>query len=388
MPQKLQASVREHAMSEVWRSRFARIVEGGLWAIIANVVRRPYRAQSMRAANPEPVVPAVAEALLRAEIAALPAARRLVDNGRFQVYCATADEIPWTLQEIGRLRELAFREVSEGTGRCSDIDMFDSYYRQLFVWDSEANAVVGGYRMGLLDEILERYGKRGLYTQSLFKYAPRVLDSMNPALELGRSFIRPEYQRDYAPLLLLWRGIARFVARSPKYAVLFGAVSISSSYALSSRRLMVEFLSANNAETRLARYIKPRRPFRGGQRNASPDTKQHGILDIDDLSRAIAQAEHDHKGIPVLLRQYLRLGGRLLGFSFDRNFADALDGLMMVDLRLTAWPVLARYMGAADAAAFLEYHRLQAAKPESVISHLTSGRRLARKRPDALSRLP
>ncbi len=111
------------------------------------------------------------------------------------------------LQEIGRLRELTFRAVGEGSGKSADIDLFDAYYLHMFVWDAQANAIVGAYRLGLVEEILARYGKRGLYTHSLFRYGPRMLDMLKPAIELGRSFVRAEYQRSFAPMLLLWRGI-------------------------------------------------------------------------------------------------------------------------------------------------------------------------------------
>ena len=347
-------------MTVDWLAGLARSVGTGLWPLIASIADRPYRARSASAGTHMEVVPEMAQTILVAEIDALPASQQLVDTGRFQVFCARAGQIPFALQEIGRLRELTFRAVGEGTGRCSDIDMFDAYYLHMFVWDTQGKAIIGAYRLGLVDEILARYGKRGLYTQSLFKYGSRVLDSMNPAIELGRSFVRVEYQRTFTPLLLLWRGIARFIECSPRYAVLFGPVSISSSYAPSSRRLIVEYLSANSAEPRLAPRVKPRRPLRDIACNVPSSMQRSDLKDIDDLSRLIVQIEHDHKGVPVLLRQYLRLGGRLLGFSFDPDFSDTLDGLIMVDLRNTSPKVLARYMGETGAAAFLAYHESQA----------------------------
>lgn len=307
-------------------------------------------------AHPVPVAPAIPRALLKAEIECLPEDQRLVASGNFTVQYARATQIPWCLQEIGRLRELTFRTAGEGTGRASDVDLFDAYYLHLFVWDTQAEKIVGAYRMGLTDEILGRYGKRGLYTQSLFKYGPRLLESLNPAIELGRSFVRTEYQRSFSPLMLLWRGIGRFILRSPQYAVLFGPVSISNSYAALSRQLMVEFLSANNAEAGLARHVKPRRPFRSLRSRVWDEMEFASVRDIEDLSRAIARIEGDRKGIPILLRQYLKLGGRLLGFSADKQFSDALDGLIMVDLRSSSPRVLARYMGEEGAATFLGFH--------------------------------
>lgn len=154
------------------------------------------------------VAETVPRALLKAEVEALPPAQNLIATGHLKVLYAQAAQIPWCLQEIGRLRELTFRAAGEGTGKTTDIDLFDAYYLHLFVWDAKSEKIVGGYRMGLADQIVGRFGKRGLYTQSLFSYGPRLLKTLNPAIELGRSFVREEYQRNFLPLMLLWRGIA------------------------------------------------------------------------------------------------------------------------------------------------------------------------------------
>ncbi len=283
----------------------------------------------------------------------MPAEQHLVTSGQFSVYCARAEQFPWCLQEIGRLRELTFRAAGEGTGKSSDVDLFDAYYLHLFVWDTRASAIIGAYRMGLADEIVARYGKRGLYTHSLFRYGDRVLQAMNPAIELGRSFVRVEHQRSFAPLMLLWRGIGQFIVRHPQYAILFGAVSISNDYEPASRRLIVDYLSANNIEKNLARHVKPRRPFRSTKAAAYDQAEFAALNDIEDVSRMVKQIERDSKGVPILLKQYLKLGGRLLAFSADEAFNDALDGLIMVDLRASDPRVLSRYMGEEGAAAFL-----------------------------------
>ena len=318
----------------------------------------PLRSPFERPATPQTVAvdPAITRTLLKAEVEALPVEQHLVSSGQFLVVYARAPQIPWCLQEIGRLRELTFRAVGEGTGKASDIDLFDAYYLHLFVWDSQAEMIVGAYRLGLADEILDRFGKGGLYTQSLFAYGSRLLKCLNPAIELGRSFVRSEYQRNYAPLMLLWRGIGRFILRAPKYAVLFGPVSISNSYAAVSRELMVEFLSMNNMEAGVARYVRPRRPFRGPRQTKWDGVDCASLKSIEDLSRAIERIEGDQKGVPILLKQYLKLGGRMLCFSADKAFSNALDGLTMIDLRTSEPRVLARYMGDDGATGFLAYH--------------------------------
>ena len=274
------------------------------------------------------------------------------------VVCAQARQIPWCLQEIGRLRELSFRAAGEGTGRATDIDLFDAYYRHLFVWDARACAIVGAYRIGLADEILARIGPRGLYTHSLFKYGRQLLDHVNPALELGRSFVREDYQKSFAPLLLLWRGIGQFVVNEPRYAVMFGPVSISNDYTPLSRRLLVDYLRAHAMEKALARHVKPRRPFRAPPSTMRRELDVAVLRGVEGVSRLVARIERDNKGMPILLKQYLKLGGRTLAFSADENFGNALDGLIMVDLRRSDPRVLARYMGAQGAEAFLAYHRV------------------------------
>jgi putative hemolysin len=294
--------------------------------------------------------------LLTAEIRHLPNEQLLTEAGKFQVYYARAKQIPWVLQEIGRLREISFRTVGEGTGKDLDIDLFDSFYLHLFVWNNDAREVVGGYRLGLADEIVDKYGMSGLYSYSLFKYSRSFVNRINPAVELGRSFVRPEYQRNFTPLMLLWKGIGRFVAAHPRYAVLFGPVSISNEYSSMSQQLLIEFLRLNMFDMALGRKVRPRSPYRQRpfQRLRSPQVD--GLKSIEDVSALVADIESDDKGVPVLIRQYLKLGGRMLGFNIDAQFSDVVDGLIRVDLRETDPRILQKYMGREEAQAFINYH--------------------------------
>jgi len=313
----------------------------------------------------EDVAAAVPVPLLCAEVNALPATQRLEQSGDLEVWYARAGEIPWLLQEIGRLREISFRAIGEGTGRSCDIDLYDALYLHLFIWDRNQQRVVGAYRLGLTDEIVNQCGLTGLYTYSLFRYRRALLQQTAPAIELGRSFVRPEDQRSYTPLLLLWKGIGRFVAHHPRYRTLFGPVSISNSYTSTSQRLLVQFLRANNYLPHLARYVRPRRPFRLPLRNSWPvDADVPGSL--EQLSEWVAALESDQKGVPVLLRQYLKLGGKLLGFNVDPSFSNAVDGLIMVDLRQTDAAVLAKYMGRDAAEYFRAQHGVGATEQQAI----------------------
>jgi putative hemolysin len=302
-----------------------------------------------------PVAAQPSAAILAAEVERLPAENLLVDAGNEAVYVATAREIPNLLCEIGRQREITFREVGEGTGRESDLDEFDWTYRHLFVWSRENREVIGAYRLGLTDSILRARGLDGLYTSTLFAFKPRLFEAMGPAIETGRSFIRSEYQRSYAGLMLLWKGIGQFVLRHPAHATLFGPVSISADYRSASQRLIVSFLEQNKYAHEWSRWVRPRTSTRPGRVDGyalSPDQ----LRDLDDVSSFIAEIEADHKGVPILLKQYLKLGGRLLGFNVDPEFANVLDVLIMVDLRRTERKILGRYMGREGAARFLSGH--------------------------------
>ena len=307
----------------------------------------------------QPVAPAVARQALLAEFEQLSPQHCLEENREFSVHVAQADEIPVLMQELGRLREATFREAGEGSGKCRDLDCFDRYYKHVLLWSKVNRELAGAYRMGLTGEILPARGASGLYTSTLFRYHPSVFERLGPALELGRSFVRPEYQRQYAPLLMLWKGIGRYLAAHPELAVLFGAVSISSRYNRVSRELIVRFFQAREKNHELARLIAPRRPFQPGWiRPGDCPTACDKLKNLDELADPIGDLETDGKGIPILLKQYAKLGGRLVSFNVDRNFSDVLDGLVLVDLRQTDPVALARYMGKDGVAAFRRYHSL------------------------------
>jgi putative hemolysin len=304
----------------------------------------------------EPISEAPAASLISAEIASLPQSQLLTEGGNMQVFYASAKQIPWVLQEIGRLREITFRQTGEGTGKSTDLDLFDEYYHHLFVWNKNSREIVGAYRLGLADEIVEQFGIKGLYTRTLFKYKRQLLESLYPSIELGRSFVRQEYQKNFVPIMLLWKGIGQFIAQNPRYRYLFGPVSISSEYETVSQQLLVDFLKNNNFHQQLARHVKPLNPFRKAIKSSWTSDDFAVVNDIEQISDIVAQFEKDQKGAPVLLKQYLKLGGTLLGFNVDHDFNNALDGLIMVDLVKTDAKVLSKYLGTEQTQAFLAFH--------------------------------
>jgi len=298
---------------------------------------------------------------LASEIAALPSDCLVEDTREFAVYLAGARQIPLALREIGRLREITFRAAGEGTGQPTDLDRFDPYYLHLFLWNKEKREIAGGYRLGEVPKILARLGPGRLYTESLFRFKTGFFARLGPSLELGRSFIRPEYQRAYAPLLLLWKGIAGFVARHPEYSMLIGAVSVSNRYSPVSRELIARYFERQNAADDTTDWrgaVRARRPLRANLLQRWETSALYSLLpDLEDLSAPISDLEPDGKGIPILVRQYVKLGGKLLAFSVDPQFGNTLDGFVMVDLTRTSPEILSRYMGKDRAQIFFAWHR-------------------------------
>jgi putative hemolysin len=307
----------------------------------------------------EPIAPPVPQSLIIDDINALPADRLLTESADLAVYAARASELPHLLDELGRLREITFRAAGEGTGRSADLDRFDDYYWHLLLWNKQKQELAGAYRAGNTDEIIRHHGIKGLYTNTVFRYDEQLFLKIGSALELGRSFVRTEYQRQYAPLLLLWKGIARFVAAHPETPVLFGAVSISNEYSRISREMIVRYFEQREDGREFADLIHPRTPFRVPKlRHWDCRAFCTALRDLDELAESISDVEVDGKGVPILIKQYAKVGGKLVGFNLDRKFSDVVDGLVIVDLRETDPPILERYMGKEGYASFRRYHKM------------------------------
>ncbi|GAB4152456.1 MAG: GNAT family N-acetyltransferase [Planctomycetota bacterium] len=297
------------------------------------------------------------------ELANIRSKALLLTSMGFEVYCARGSDIPTIMLEIARLREETFRIVGEGTGFSLDTDDFDNYYYHLFVWDPNKEAMVGAYRLGLADEILDTKGPSGLYVTTLFDFEPEFWEKVRYAIELGRSFVTSGYQKSYASLFLLWKGIGAFLVNNPKYRYLFGPVSINDRYHVFSRQLMVRFLQETNFVHDLAPLVRPRMPFKARKiRGWKTNPVSSLVKDIEELSQLVADFETAQSGVPVLLRQYLKMGGKLLGFNVDPKFSYALDGLMLMDLAKADEATLAKYLGKDGVRKFLSYHESTGAR--------------------------
>ena len=295
---------------------------------------------------------------LAAELAGLPPEDLLLRSGEFEVWCTRSERIPLTMLEIGRLREISFRSVGEGTGKAIDIDRFDARYHQMLVWNSRTQEVVGGYRLGFTDQILREQGIDGLYTSTLFAYPPSAVAALGPAVELGRSWVAPAWQRKPAPLLLLWKGLARVAVRDPKYAIMFGPVSISDEYQSMSKKLILAFLERHRAVNAFAERIRPRHPPDTTPfLDWDPDHTRAVVRSADDVERIVREIEANGRSVPVLLRQYLKLNAKPIAFNVDPDFGNVVDALMYMDLRIMP-PRLQDFYFGEGIERFRAFHRL------------------------------
>ncbi len=262
----------------------------------------------------------------------------------------------------GRLREVNFRAVGEGTGQAIDLDRYDGWYVHLFVWEREEQRVLGAYRLGKTDVILEEQGRSGLYTDTLFHFSDDFLTFMCPSLEMGRSFVDREYQRHSRVLALLWRGIGQIVALEPKYHRLFGPVSVSALYNEESRCLIATQLMNGPFRHEWSDYVLPMRSVTATLgRDTDGESAAAGaeLVSVQSLNARVAELEPDGKGLPTLVKEYIKLGGRFLAFSVDPDFGNALDGLVTVDLLATESRLLNLFMGPDAHLTFKQAHGME-----------------------------
>ena len=317
-------------------AQFGRYLRTRTYALASNIeIKKYYKTPALQfPEKAQDIIPPVDPEKLQAEIAAIAGEHKLFQIKHYEAYCAPSFKIPHLLNEIGRLREVTFRKVGEGTHKSCDLDEYDLYYNHLFLWDKEAEKLVGAYRIGEGKEIIHTYGKKGFYTNSLFKFKKRFNKILRQSLELGRSFIIPEYQQKALPLFLLWKGILYFLIKNSDYKYLIGPVSISNEYSDFSRQLIVEFIRSNHFDHKTARQIRPRHRF-------NPDLKDldfSSIIELtkDNISRLdtyIREIDERNLSVPVLLKKYVKQNAKIIGFNLDPKFSDCLDGLILLNLR-------------------------------------------------------
>lgn len=256
---------------------------------------------------------------------------RLLQSKNYSVFLVTADIIPNILHEIGRLREITFREVGEGTNESIDLDKCDNYYHHMFLWDDDNEQIVGAYRMGFGSEIFPKYGIEGFYLNDLFRFEPELNDMMSQSIEMGRAFICKEYQQKPMPLFLLWKGIVHTTLRYPEHKYLIGGVSISNQFTEFSKSLMIEFMKSHYYDPYVAQYIHPKKEFKVKLKDADKDfVFNEAEADLNKFDKIIDEIEPGSLRLPVLIKKYIKQNARVIAFNVDPLFNNAVDGLMYI----------------------------------------------------------
>lgn len=318
-----------------------RYIRGNVYCMNEYVTGRKNRRKKNYTEGEEPIknisfddIPERLEiSLLKKEIESI-VDRKLFDYGCYSLYFTSSDAIPNLMNEIGRLREITFREIGEGTNLAIDTDNYDNYYRQLFIWDHSADALVGAYRVGMGHEIMPTYGLKGFYTNTLFNLSKEMSEVMQRTIELGRSFVVKEYQRKPISLLLLWKGILSILLKNEEYSYLMGPITMSGKLSETSKILMVNYLKKNCFDESVARFITPTIGLRGLNMKKFDYTLIEEIDSIEYIDKLVLDIERRDLSVPVLLKKYLALGGKIVGFNIDPNFNDSIDALMLLDLNL------------------------------------------------------
>ena len=256
---------------------------------------------------------------------------RLLQSKNYEVFFAEANKIPNILHEIGRLREVTFREVGEGTNESIDLDKYDNYYHHMFLWDEDTKQVAGAYRMGLGSEIYPKHGIEGFYLNDLFRFEPELHQMMHRSIEMGRAFIIKEYQQKPMPLFLLWKGIIHTTLRYPEHKFLLGGVSISNQFSDFSKSLMIEFMKSNYYDPYIAQYIYPKKEYKVKLKDAEKDfIFDEAESDLNKFDKIIDELEPGNLRLPVLIKKYIKQNARVVAFNVDPKFNNAIDGLMYI----------------------------------------------------------
>jgi putative hemolysin len=251
-----------------------------------------------------------------------------------QIYLFDYQSNSSVIREIGRLRELSFRQVQEGTGNAIDIDEFDRYYRHLVLWDDNDLEIVGTYRIGEGLRILTQKGYAGFYSHTLFDMQDELIPYLEKSIELGRSFVQPRYWGKRS-LDYLWYGIGAYLQRHPEVEYMIGPVSLSASYPEPAKQAIVKFYSTLFG--RDDQLVKPRLPYKLADQNNEFDPFSR-VTEMSQYKKAYAQLKYslDRLGVrvPALYKQYVEVcnpgGCEFLGFNVDPDFSNCIDAMILV----------------------------------------------------------
>ncbi len=257
----------------------------------------------------------------------------LFESGNYQIFFTKLNKYPSLLTEIGRLREITFRTIGEGTNKALDLDKYDEYYHHLMLWDKTSETVAGAYRLGLGKEIYSKTGINGFYLSALFQLSGSIHDVFKSSIEMGRAFITEAHQQKHLPLFLLWKGILEVTNRHPEYKYLIGAASISNQYSKFCKSLIIEYLKKYHFDNINAKNVAPFQPYRSVLKPKDVLLINNlGSNHLKALDKMIEEIEPLGLKIPVLIKKYLIQNAKILGFNIDTSFNDALDCLMYIKI--------------------------------------------------------
>ena len=251
----------------------------------------------------------------------------IITSGNYEVFLLKRVDCPYCILEIGRLRELTFREIGEGTNKTIDLDQYDEYYHHLILWDKLDKQIVGAYRLGMGRDIYRAFGINGFYLNSLFDFNPEIHKMMSQSIEMGRAFIVKHYQKKPLPLLLLWKGIIQTTQLHPNYKFLIGGVSISNVFSEESKSYIIEFMKLNYFDNEKAILVNPKNAFKTDKNVLKTIPKN-----VQELDKIIREIECGKLRLPVLLKKYVKQNVKFIAFNIDPLFNNVIDGLMYVKI--------------------------------------------------------
>jgi hypothetical protein len=230
------------------------------------------------------------------------------------------------------LREETFRAIGEGTGKHLDQDEFDSHFKHLILWDNVKQKIAGCYRLGIGSDIIPKFGIKGFYVSSLVNINEAFSERLSHTIELGRSFVSLDYQKEVLPLVLLLRGLSDVVVRYPEINHFIGPVSISSWYPKFYMSMIVKYVTEKHpVSEELAHMATPMTPFHEDFLKVDADVLMKNNMDsIDKFDKFMFRLSNGQYRLPTLFKKYLKLNAKFLCFNVDPDFNDTLDSLLFL----------------------------------------------------------
>ena len=270
--------------------------------------------------------------LMLKELEAIREKSFLYSASDYDCYLADYEDIPNLMHEIARLREETFRAIGEGTGKRLDEDEYDSYFKHLILWDNVKQKIAGCYRLGIGSEIIPKFGIKGFYISSLVNINEAFSERLSHTIELGRSFVSLDYQKEVLPLVLLLRGLSDVVVRYPEINHFIGPVSISSWYPKFYMSMIVKYVTEKHpVSEELAHMATPMTPFHEDFLKVDADVLMKNNMDsIDKFDKFMFRLSNGQYRLPTLFKKYLKLNAKFLCFNVDPDFNDTLDSLLFL----------------------------------------------------------